>query len=134
VLYLSTSNRLCPVQNEFNLPLYSWYPGFLKRYFEHLAATTRPDLANYATYPAVNWFTFFSLRAYLVPLGMLCMDRFDVMDVNHRGRAVRAIRKIIQMAEPARCLAHMASVSTVVVAIKKTHIDESKSSSLYRSS
>ena len=27
VLFLSTTNWLCPVQQEFNLPLYSWYPG-----------------------------------------------------------------------------------------------------------
>jgi ubiquinone/menaquinone biosynthesis C-methylase UbiE len=41
---------LCPFQQEFNLPLYSWYPNFLKRYFERLAVTTRPKLANYVKY------------------------------------------------------------------------------------
>src|SRR5687768_6475457 len=52
LLYVSTTNVLCPVQSEFNLPLYSWYPGFVKRRYERLAATTRPALANYAKYPA----------------------------------------------------------------------------------
>ncbi len=29
ILFLSTSNKLCPKQLEFALPLYSWYPGRL---------------------------------------------------------------------------------------------------------
>jgi 2-polyprenyl-6-hydroxyphenyl methylase/3-demethylubiquinone-9 3-methyltransferase len=58
VLYLSTTNALCPKQQEFNLPLYSWYPRPIKKHFERLAVTTRPELANYARYPAVNWFTY----------------------------------------------------------------------------
>ena len=45
LLYLSTTNVLRPRQEEFNLPLYSWYPGPLKRYCERLAMTTRPALA-----------------------------------------------------------------------------------------
>ena len=57
LLFLSTSNALCPKQHEFNLPIYSWYPAALKRHFERLAITTRPDLANHARYPAVHWFT-----------------------------------------------------------------------------
>ncbi len=43
LLYLSTTNRLCPIQQEFNLPGYSWYPAFIKRKFVHLAVTTRPE-------------------------------------------------------------------------------------------
>ena len=39
-LYLSTTNKLCPVQQEFELPAYSWYPGFLKRRYERLAVTS----------------------------------------------------------------------------------------------
>jgi ubiquinone/menaquinone biosynthesis C-methylase UbiE len=80
LLYLSTSNVLCPRQSEFNLPLYSWYPRALKRRFERLAVTTRPDLANHASYPAVHWFTFAQLAGFLSGLGMHCYDRFDVLD------------------------------------------------------
>jgi len=46
VLFLNTSNRLCPVQQEFSLPLYSWYPTRLKRHYEELARTSRPELAG----------------------------------------------------------------------------------------
>jgi 2-polyprenyl-6-hydroxyphenyl methylase/3-demethylubiquinone-9 3-methyltransferase len=42
VIYFSTTNRLCPMQQEFTLPLYSWYPSRIKRHFETLAVTTRP--------------------------------------------------------------------------------------------
>ena len=68
LLYLSTTNTLCPVQSEFNLPLYSGYPDFAKRYYERLAVTSRPSIANYAKYPAVNWFTFYRLESTLSAL------------------------------------------------------------------
>jgi len=79
VLFLSTTNALCPVQNEFNLPLYAWYPAFMKRHYERLAVTTRPEVANYAKYPAVNWFTFYSLRSALRARGFnRFLDRLDM--------------------------------------------------------
>lgn len=82
LLYLSTTNKLCPVQEEFTLPFYSWYPGFLKRRYERLAVTTRPEVANYAKYPAVNWFTFYSLRKYLVTRGFSrFLDRLDMIEI-----------------------------------------------------
>ena len=80
LLYLSTSNVLCPRQSEFNLPLYSWYPRPLKRRYERLAVTTRPELANHTSFPAVNWFTYARLARHLEGLGMRCYDRFDVLD------------------------------------------------------
>ena len=61
ILFISTTNKLCPVQNEFNLPFYSWYPDFLKKKYEKLAVTSRPEIVNFAKFPAVNWFTVFQL-------------------------------------------------------------------------
>jgi len=118
VLYLSTSNKLCPIQQEFDLPLYSWYPPFLKRHYERLAVTTRPELVSHATYPAVNWFSFYSLRHYLTPLGFTCMDRFDVMDVKTSGILKRMVRTVVSSSPPLRFLAHVATPYTVLVAIK----------------
>ncbi|MBL8352963.1 MAG: class I SAM-dependent methyltransferase [Burkholderiaceae bacterium] len=85
LLYINTSSRLCPVQQEFNLPLYSWYPGALKRYFERRAVTDWPAVANYAKYPAVNWFSFFQLRSYLEARGIQSFDRFDIADASGRS-------------------------------------------------
>ena len=80
VVYFSTTNRLCPIQQEFKLPLYGWYPAALKRYCERLAVTTHPHWVQYASFPAVNWFTFYQFREYLRARGVDAMDRFDVMD------------------------------------------------------
>jgi 2-polyprenyl-6-hydroxyphenyl methylase/3-demethylubiquinone-9 3-methyltransferase len=84
LLYINTSNTLCPVQNEFELPLYSWYPGPLKRHFERLAVTTRPDLANYATYPAVNWFTYYGLRREFRARGFESYGRLDLVHMKSK--------------------------------------------------
>lgn len=119
VLVLTTTNKLCPRQQEFRLPLYSWYPTPLKRRFEHLARTTRPHLANHATYPAVNWFSFYSLRRILAPMGFRCLDRFDVIDLSNQGSfarvAIRAIRKFAFL----RWLAQVATSGTRVTAVKE---------------
>lgn len=119
MLYLATSNKLCPKQQEFNLPLYSWYPARLKRYIEHLAVTTRPDLANFATYPAVNWFSFYSLRAALVHSDFECLDRFDAIDIRRKGTVARVIVASIRAISVLRWLAHVATPGTIVIARKR---------------
>ncbi len=118
LLFLTTTNKLCPKQQEFDLPLYSWYPGFLKRRYERLATTTRPELAQYATYPAVNWFTFFGLRDILKPQGFDCYDRFDTIDTNG-SRVKELLQSTIRAAPPLRFLAHVATPWTQIVAIKR---------------
>jgi 2-polyprenyl-6-hydroxyphenyl methylase/3-demethylubiquinone-9 3-methyltransferase len=99
VLFLSTTNTLCPLQDEFNLPLYSWYPAFLKRRYERLAVTTRPEVANYAKYPAVHWFTFYSLRNALRARGFdRFLDRLDMIVLrigdSPKGSFARAMRYV----------------------------------------
>ena len=118
ILVITTSNKLCPMQQEFNLPLYSWYPARLKRYFENLSLTTRPDLANYAKYPAVNWFTFYGLRAELSDRGLDSMDRFDVIDLSKKDAWVRALISSIRAFAPLRWLGHVATPGTMVLAVK----------------
>jgi ubiquinone/menaquinone biosynthesis C-methylase UbiE len=118
ILVLTTSNKLCPVQKEFNLPLYSWYPAPLKRHFERLSMTNRPDLVNYAKYPAVNWFSFYSLRAELSKRGFRCMDRFDLMDLRNKSSWARRLVYSLRAFPPLRWLAHVATPGTMVLAIK----------------
>ncbi len=119
VLFLSTNNSLCPVQQEFNLPLYSWYPGFMKRRYEELAVTTRPELVNYAKYPAVNWFTFFGLRKVLAARGFESFDRFDVADHAARGLVSALAFGLIRHVPLVRVLAHIATPYTLLVAVKQ---------------
>jgi 2-polyprenyl-6-hydroxyphenyl methylase/3-demethylubiquinone-9 3-methyltransferase len=118
VLFLTTTNKLCPMQQEFDLPLYSWYPGPLKRYVEHLAVTTRPGLVNYAKYPAVNWFSFYGLRRCLAGHGFYSMDRFDVMDLTAKGKTARLLVGAVRANPICRFLAHVVTPSTILVAVK----------------
>ena len=118
ILFLTTSNRLCPVQHEFNLPLYSWYPSRAKRYFESLARTDRPQLANHAVYPAVNWFTAYSLRAALGQYGLMTFDRFDLIDTSARGFLARWIVAAIRAIPLLRWGAHVCTSGTTVLARK----------------
>jgi 2-polyprenyl-3-methyl-5-hydroxy-6-metoxy-1,4-benzoquinol methylase len=118
LLYLSTTNVLCPKQQEFNLPFYSWYPGPLKRYCERLAVTTRPAIANYAKYPAVHWFSFYGLRSYLQPRGLRCLDRFDLIDTDAKSAPARAVIRLVRDVPPLRFLGHVATPSTYLVAVK----------------
>ena len=118
LLYLSTTNVLCPRQQEFNLPLYSWYPAPLKRYCERLAVTTRPALAGYAKYPAVNWFSFYSLRGFLEPLGFRCLDRFDLIDTAGKSRLAQSIVTMLRGGSLLGFLGHVATPSTYLVAVK----------------
>jgi SAM-dependent methyltransferase len=116
VLYVSTSSWLCPKQQEFNLPAYSWYPGFVKRRIEKRAVTDWPAVANYAKYPAVHWFSFYQLRRYLAPKGFIAHDRFDIMRLDNKTGLQRAIVATLKALPPLRLLGHMATEGTVIVA------------------
>lgn len=118
LLYVSTTNALCPIQSEFNLPLYSWYPGFVKRRYERLAVTTRPSLANHARYPAVNWFTFYGLRDFLARLGFDCLDRFDMIDLDSSPLPLRLLVRTARAVPPLRFVGHVLTTGTAIFAIK----------------
>jgi 2-polyprenyl-3-methyl-5-hydroxy-6-metoxy-1,4-benzoquinol methylase len=118
VLFLTTTNKLCPVQQEFTLPLYSWYPSRIKHHVEHLATTTRPELANYAKYPAVNWFSFYSLRRFLAARGFYCLDRFDISDTSNKGILSRSVVYAVRAVPLFRTIAHFATPGTLILGIK----------------
>ena len=118
ILFLSTTNFLCPVQNEYRLPLYSWYPGFAKRYFEKRAVTSWPAIANYARYPAVHWFSYYQLARFLTAKGMRCHDRFAVMDAGTGSGIRRAIVGLLRHSSLLRLLGQICSTGSVVFAVK----------------
>lgn len=119
-LFITTTNRLCPIQAEFNLPLYSWYPGPLKRHYEKLSLTTRPDLANYARYPAVHWFTFSGLAKLMAQRGFRSFDRFDIMDTEHKGSLTRLVVSAVRAVPAFRYLGQVCTPGTIVLALKDT--------------
>lgn len=119
ILFLSTDNKLCPVQQEFNLPLYSWYPAFLKKYYEKLSVTTKPELVNFATYPAVNWFSYYGLRKEMSKRGFVSMDRFDVKQSKDLSLIGRVALAIFRSNPLSRFIGHVCTPYTQIISIKK---------------
>ena len=118
-LYLSTTNVLCPIQQEFSLPGYSWYPAPIKRWFLQRARTTHRQLVNFATYPAVHWFSPYGLSHFLRGLGIRSLDRFDLIDLDSKGAAAKLAVASIKVLPPLRFAAHVLTPSTVLVGIKQ---------------
>ena len=114
VIYLSTTNWLCPKQQEFSLPGYSWYPAAIKRRCERLAVTTHRQWVQYATFPAVHWFSFYQLRRYLAARGFGARDRFDVMDIGGSRRKAMVVAAI-RRSRVLRFVGHVLTPYTVLV-------------------
>jgi len=118
LLYFSTTNALCPRQQEFDLPMYSWYPSWVKRRCESMCLTTHPHWVNHARYPAVHWFTFAQLSGFLAPLGLQSFDRFDVMGMSRHRPVTRRLIALVRQVRPVRTLAHFFTEGTAVMAVK----------------
>lgn len=119
LLFLSTTNYLCPKQSEFELPAYSWYPAPIKRYCERLAVTSRPQWVNYARFPAVNWFSFFGLRKQLDRMGLDAWDRFDLIRMEPASTLARLVASVAKSNVIAHAAAHMLSPGLTVIARKR---------------
>jgi 2-polyprenyl-6-hydroxyphenyl methylase/3-demethylubiquinone-9 3-methyltransferase len=117
LLYLSTTNRLCPRQQEFNLPAYSWYPASVKRWCVRRSLTDRPQWANHARYPAVNWFSYYQLASYLRARGFRTFDRFDMLARQPLSPSASLVVAGLRSLAPLRLLAHAATGGTVVWAL-----------------
>jgi 2-polyprenyl-3-methyl-5-hydroxy-6-metoxy-1,4-benzoquinol methylase len=119
IIYLSTTNWLCPKQQEFDLPMYSWYPGPLKRYCVKLSLTTHPEWVSHARYPAVHWFSPYQLGAYLDKRGVRPFDRFDMLNLEGRPGWLQSAMKIVKAIPPLRLLGHVASPGTTLFGVRR---------------
>lgn len=119
LIFVSTTSKLCPLQDEFDLPMYAWYPSVLKRHYERLAVTNRPELVNHAKYPAVNWFSVYGLSRFLSDRGCDTFDRFDLLDASSKGRLGTAALATIRSLGLARWLGHLLTPYTLVVGRKQ---------------
>jgi 2-polyprenyl-3-methyl-5-hydroxy-6-metoxy-1,4-benzoquinol methylase len=125
LLYISTSNVFCPVQNEYTLALYSWYPSFVKRICEEKAVTTHKHWVNFASYPAINWFSNPSLEKRLNSMGFRCYDRLDLMDLSNKPAWVAwVVNKIVPRVPLLRYISYFLSSATIVAAIKHPTVVE----------
>jgi len=119
VIWVETNNTICPFQKEFRwLPLYSWWPRPLKRIAENLARNKFPALANYTRYPAINWFSYFKLKAFFVKRGLTVRDRFDAMDSKNISAVRKILQKMAQRNKPGRVLVYLLTTSLIVFAHK----------------
>lgn len=119
VVLLTTTNILCPKQNEFRLPLYSWWPSFAKRRVERLSQSTRPDLANFTDHPAVNWFSYYSLGQELRIRGFDVRDRLDAMVLDEKPFPITAIVTLARRIQPIRAVLYLAIAGTLLYAQKR---------------
>lgn len=118
IVYLSTTNRLCPVQREFTLPLYSWYPGWLKQRCLRLALTDHREWVNHAQFPAVNWFDPYMLGAAVARLGLTSSDRFAIWAQFSTDARKRRIGAALCAVAPLRLLGHALTPGTMLIARK----------------
>ncbi len=118
-VFISTNNKLCPKQQEFNLPFYSWYPAYMKRYFEKRAVTDRPQLVNYAKYPAINWFSFYTLRFELKKRGFSVMDRFDNINTASLSLPKRLMVYVVRANLLTHFVAQVLTPYTSIISIKQ---------------
>lgn len=118
LFYCTTTNRLCPKQQEFDLPLYSWYPARMKRFCERRATTTHRHWVQYATLPAVHWFSYYQLRDHMASKGVYAKDRFDIMEP--ADSALRSIvRGAVVRSTLLRFLGQVLTSYTVIVGIRQ---------------
>ena len=118
LLYLTTTNRLCPKQQEFSLPLYSWYPARLKKQCLDRALTDRRHWVSHAEYPAVHWFSPYQLAEEFVALGLEPLDRFQVFRRFSPSMPKRIAGAIADSLPPLRFLGHVLTPSTVIIGRK----------------
>lgn len=119
ILFLSTTNVLCPVQQEFSLPLYPWYPPALKRRCIELARTTHPEWVSHAEFPAFHWFSFFRLRRELARRGFRSMDRFDALP-RQSGLLKSVVKWGVNSIPGARLVGHVLTPYTQIIAIRES--------------
>ncbi len=65
VAYVETTNRhrfrLSGMNGEFRVPFFNWFPRVVQESYVFTHLHYEPKLSNYATRPAVHWFTFADL-------------------------------------------------------------------------
>jgi 2-polyprenyl-6-hydroxyphenyl methylase/3-demethylubiquinone-9 3-methyltransferase len=122
VAYFCTTNRLCPVQQEFDLPLYSWYPDAIKRRCEQMAVTTHGHWVQFTSFPAVHWFSFYQISRYLNGHGVTAFDRFDVL--NSDGSTLRrAVVSALKGSATLRFIGQVYTPYTVAFGVKRDRED-----------
>jgi ubiquinone/menaquinone biosynthesis C-methylase UbiE len=122
LLVFCTTNKLHPFQQEINhFPFYPWIPGRIKKRILDKIMQHRPDLVNYTEYPAIHWFSYENLKAFLYSLGYKVCTRLDMIEkADLRGwkAAAKPSLLIIKKVHWLRYLYYFYSNDVSVYAIK----------------
>ncbi len=95
LLWVETTNRLCPRQGEYRwVPLFGWWPGWAQHVVYRLANGPLPAIANYSPCPALHWFSYFQLTHILTAKGLVVRDRIDNLNVAQAGGLKRVARSL----------------------------------------
>jgi len=107
VLYLSTTNRLWPVQGEIrHLHGFGYLPAVLQRRVYALAAKRRPEWIGYTHRPAVHWFTWRGLSRELRRLGLQPYSWPQLIDEDDFPASYRRHRRAIMALSRSRLGIH----------------------------
>jgi 2-polyprenyl-3-methyl-5-hydroxy-6-metoxy-1,4-benzoquinol methylase len=94
LLYIATTNVICPIQLEYHgVGPYSWYPASVKNWIRQNAVPRHPAIVRHSPCPALHWFSRRSLRAALIEAGFTrTWDVYDLvrrpLDLTRRTRVV----------------------------------------------
>jgi len=123
LLVFSTTNKLHPFQQEINrFPFYPWIPERIKKKIIEKIMKHRPDLVNYTEYPAIHWFTYEKLKAFLHALGYQVFTRLDLIeksDLQGWKATAKPSLPIIKNVHLLRYLYYFYSLDVSVSAIKR---------------
>ncbi len=96
VVYLGTVCAIYPFTDEVRLPLYPYYPRFVKRFAIRLALTRFPVLVGYSPTPAVNWLKPGDLKRAFTEAGLVDIhDAFDVVEPDHLKGVKRQMARVL---------------------------------------
>lgn len=114
ILYITTTNKMHPFQGEVEkIPLYPWIPQKLKDILLKIIMKKYKALVGYTDYPAVNWFTYYSLRSFLTRIGF---DVYDAIDLSCKSE-FKGIKGIIRLLLDLRIVRFIYYFYTVTVRI-----------------
>lgn len=84
ILYLFTSNRQCPFQDEVNgFPFFSWLPQDLQRRYIRYCLDHRRDKINYTQFPVRFFFTYGQVKDELARLNCRTFETFDLFNPDY---------------------------------------------------
>lgn len=84
ILYLFTTNRQCPIQNEVNdFLFFSWLPQKLQRRYVRYCLDHRPGKINYTQFPVRFFFTYGQLKKELATLNCRSFEAYDLYNPDY---------------------------------------------------